>query len=134
MDIALTIEYLIPSAGYYGTTYDNTEEAYNSLTWIDTRSKPTWQAILDNTETAELINFRSTLECSPLQLIQALRITGDYDVVMAMLATLPTESYERWDRALVILRADPIVNGLISALGRSAVEADLLFILAISLS
>lgn len=42
MDVALAIEYLVPTALYYGSLTDNTEDAYNALTWNDERQKPTW--------------------------------------------------------------------------------------------
>ena len=47
MDVALGIEALIPSAEYFGSTTDNTEESFDNLVWNDARPKPTWKKVQD---------------------------------------------------------------------------------------
>lgn len=47
MDVALAIEYLVPTAHYFGSLTGNTEAAFNALTWNDERQKPTWQELQD---------------------------------------------------------------------------------------
>lgn len=47
MDIALVLDRLLPAAIYSGSLTDNTEAAFNALSWNDERTKPSWQAILD---------------------------------------------------------------------------------------
>ncbi len=46
MDLALAIEKLLPAAKYFGSVTANAEASYTELVWNDTRSKPTWTAIL----------------------------------------------------------------------------------------
>jgi|LakMenEpi03Aug12_release.lakeMendotaPanAssembly.Ray.scaffolds.fasta_scaffold2985817_1 hypothetical protein len=48
MDVALTIEVLVPSAEYGGSTTANTKECFDALDWYDTRKKPTWAAMEKN--------------------------------------------------------------------------------------
>jgi len=45
MDIALGIEALIPAAEYFGSTTENTKEAFDDLNWFDKRAKPTWSQV-----------------------------------------------------------------------------------------
>lgn len=45
MDIAMSIEHLLPAAQYGGSTNQNTQAAYNTLKWNDPRPKPTWAQI-----------------------------------------------------------------------------------------
>jgi hypothetical protein len=47
IDVALAIEALLPAAQYYGSTTANTKECFDSLNWLDTREKPTWENIQD---------------------------------------------------------------------------------------
>ena len=47
MDLALAIEKLVPSAEYFGTTFDNTEGSFDALIWTDKREKPTWEELVD---------------------------------------------------------------------------------------
>jgi hypothetical protein len=47
MDVALGIEALLPAAEYFGSTTDNTKEAFDNLEWNDERSKPTWKQVQD---------------------------------------------------------------------------------------
>jgi hypothetical protein len=42
MDIALALESLVAGAIYSGSLTANTQEAYESITWNDARTKPTW--------------------------------------------------------------------------------------------
>jgi hypothetical protein len=48
MDLALAIDNLIPAAEYYGSTNENTKEAYEVLRWEDNRAKPTWNDIVSS--------------------------------------------------------------------------------------
>lgn len=45
MDVALSIEHLLPAAEYGGVTQENTQEEYDALRWEDSRPKPTWAQI-----------------------------------------------------------------------------------------
>jgi hypothetical protein len=45
MNIALTLDKLVPSAEYFGSLSANTQESYNLLQWNDSRQKPTWKQI-----------------------------------------------------------------------------------------
>lgn len=47
MDIALGIEALIPAAQYFGSTTANDKNAFDNLTWLDERAKPTWKQVQD---------------------------------------------------------------------------------------
>jgi hypothetical protein len=42
MDIAATLDYLVPAAQYRGSLTANTEDAYTDIEWQDARPKPTW--------------------------------------------------------------------------------------------
>ena len=47
MDIALAIEALLGlGVKYFGSTTDNTKEAFDNLTWRDVRLKPKWEELL----------------------------------------------------------------------------------------
>jgi hypothetical protein len=48
MDVAMTIEALVPSAEYGGSTTANTEECFDALEWNDERPKPTWAQMEEN--------------------------------------------------------------------------------------
>ncbi len=45
MDISIAIELLVPNAEYFGSLTTNTKEAFDALTWNDTRDKPTWSQV-----------------------------------------------------------------------------------------
>lgn len=45
MDVALTIEALVPAAQYFGSVTDNTRESFEALDWRDEREKPTWEQL-----------------------------------------------------------------------------------------
>lgn len=45
MDIALAIEKLVPSAKYRGSLTVNTQEAFNTIIWEDSRQKPAWDEL-----------------------------------------------------------------------------------------
>jgi hypothetical protein len=45
MDVALAIEAIHPRAEYFGVTAVNTREEYENLTWLDDRTKPTWDEL-----------------------------------------------------------------------------------------
>lgn len=42
MDIAITLDRLIPGAKYGGSVTANTQESYDEIRWEDERTKPTW--------------------------------------------------------------------------------------------
>ena len=44
-DIAAGLDLLVPGANYSGTLQNNTESEYNSITWDDGRTKPTWAEV-----------------------------------------------------------------------------------------
>ena len=60
MDIALILDRLVPQADYYGSLTDNTEAAYDALTWNDVRTKPTFAEI--QTASTETYEDVSTLQ------------------------------------------------------------------------
>lgn len=45
MDIALTIEKLVPAAQYGGSVTANNKAAFDAIRWEDSRPKPTWAEI-----------------------------------------------------------------------------------------
>jgi hypothetical protein len=45
LDIARSIEYLLPGATYSGAFENNTQQEYDNLIWTDARVKPTWAEI-----------------------------------------------------------------------------------------
>ena len=62
MDLALAIEKLLPSAEYFGSTFDNTEDCYDALDWKDARPKPTftelknaWKIVEQDLETKKQV-------------------------------------------------------------------------------
>lgn len=46
MDIAMSLEQLIPSAQYFGSVTDGTSKAWDAVTWNDDRKKPSWKELL----------------------------------------------------------------------------------------
>lgn len=46
MDIAFILDILVPGAEYFGSLTENTQEAFDAITWVDVRAKPAWQDIL----------------------------------------------------------------------------------------
>ena len=53
-DIALTLDFLLPGSKYRGSLTENTQQAYNAITWLDERTKPTWGEIQAAANTAEI--------------------------------------------------------------------------------
>lgn len=47
MDIALTIESLLPAAQYFGSVTDNLKDSFDNLDWQDSRTKPSWKQLQD---------------------------------------------------------------------------------------
>lgn len=45
IDIAITLDKLVPQAEYGGSLTENTKESYEALRWEDSRPKPTWEQI-----------------------------------------------------------------------------------------
>ncbi|CAB4145601.1 hypothetical protein UFOVP482_15 [uncultured Caudovirales phage] len=54
MDVAMTIEVLVPAAEYYGSTTANTKECFDALDWNDERKKPTWAQMEKNAVPIEI--------------------------------------------------------------------------------
>lgn len=50
MDIALSLDFLVPGAQYGGTLGGNTREEYDALEWEDEREKPPWEKVANNLE------------------------------------------------------------------------------------
>lgn len=48
MDIALSLDFLVPGAKYGGSLTENTKEEYEALEWEDKREKPTWEQVANN--------------------------------------------------------------------------------------
>jgi len=46
MDIALSLEKLVPAANYFGSLTSNKKEDYDKLIWNDLRVKPTFSEII----------------------------------------------------------------------------------------
>jgi len=53
VDVAMTLDSLVPAARYGGSLTENTQRAYDALRWGDGRPKPTWSAILAEWPTVE---------------------------------------------------------------------------------
>lgn len=45
LDVATTLDILVPSGKYTGSLTSNNESCYNNLNWQDERNKPTWSEI-----------------------------------------------------------------------------------------
>ena len=133
MDIALTLCYLVPGAKYYGSTSANDEAAYDALDWKDERPKPSWQDIVDNTETAELLFWRAGVIVTPLQLIRGLIIIDEYALVESYIAQAGPDVQMSWNRSVEIPRNDQFVGQMLQLLEKSDEEADMLFALALTL-
>lgn len=50
MDIALSLDFLVPCAKYGGSIGGNTREEYDALEWEDEREKPPWEKVANNLE------------------------------------------------------------------------------------
>jgi hypothetical protein len=46
MDVALALGRLIPSAEYFGSLTENSLNAYDNISWMDSRIKPSWAEII----------------------------------------------------------------------------------------
>ena len=46
LDVAYALDQLIPAALYRGSLTANTEAAYDAITWLDGRTKPSWSEII----------------------------------------------------------------------------------------
>jgi hypothetical protein len=53
LDVALSIEALLPGAQYFGSLTENNKESFDDLNWQDSRPKPTWKQIQDAWVTLE---------------------------------------------------------------------------------
>jgi len=81
---------------------------------------------------AELIVWRNSTSCGPLQFRRALRSAGLMDSVKAVLETAPEEVIEAWEYATVVYRSDPMIVSFGIALGKTDEELDDLFKLALT--
>lgn len=79
MDLALTIEALVPTAEYFGSTTDNTKECFDNLNWQDSRTKPTWKQLQDAWVTLEpkLLSEAETKADAKAALLDRLGITAE---------------------------------------------------------
>lgn len=50
IDVALTLDKLLPETQYGGCFQNNTEEEYNNIRWEDSRQKPKWNEIINTWE------------------------------------------------------------------------------------
>jgi len=78
----------------------------------------------------EVQAWRSGLSCGPLQLRRALRQLGMMATVQAAMAQADEETQEAWEYASEIRRADPMIEAVRVALGKTDEEVDSLFLLA----
>lgn len=86
MDVALTVEALVPAAEYGGSTTRNTKYSFDKLRWEDSRKKPTWKELeaawaaleptLPEPEHEALITAKAA-EIQRAEAIAALIATGD---------------------------------------------------------
>lgn len=82
---------------------------------------------------AELLTAeRDRMQCSPLQMRRALRMTERKAAVDTYIASQPDDVQETWEFALVIRRTDPLMVAAIALLGTDE-EGDDLFRLAMTL-
>jgi len=138
VDIRRAIESLVPNAKWDFSIRNEggTEAQYNAIRWTDTRSKPSWNDIVVAAEgftAADLLAARQGMQCSPLQIRRALRQVGMYDTVVSWVATQPTEISEAWEYATFFARLDPFIVAATPGLGKTDVEVDQVFQLAITL-
>ncbi len=52
-DLAGALDYLVPAALYRGSLTANTQDAYEALTWLDPRPKPTYAQALEADSTVQ---------------------------------------------------------------------------------
>jgi hypothetical protein len=62
MDVALSVEILIPGAKYGGSTTLNSRDQFESLRWEDDRKKPTWEQLETAWAEREIIPEKKTIE------------------------------------------------------------------------
>ena len=90
MDIALSIEKLLPAAEYSGSVTANTEQAWDAVSWTDKRRvKPTWAELeaAAQPNQAELANAQITLFMVNIQArLDAFARTRTYDDARACVA------------------------------------------------
>jgi hypothetical protein len=138
VDIRRAIESLVPNAKWDFSIPNEggTEPQYNAIRWTDTRSKPSWGDIVTTAagfETADLLAMRQGMVCGPLQIRKALRQTGNYALVTGAIATADEEVQEAWKYASEMRRLDPMVEMMRQIMGKTDVEVDDLFHLAMTL-
>src|SRR5262245_8356151 len=46
MSLAIGLEALVPNAAYMGSLTDDTQDSWDSLQWLDSRPKPSYEAVL----------------------------------------------------------------------------------------
>lgn len=100
IDIALTLDYLLPNTKYGGAFEFNTKEEYDALRWEDSRTKPTWSEILSNWEILKIIILKQNCKNQAKQLI----VSSDWSVLPDVNITNKSEfeSYRSKLRNLIL--------------------------------
>jgi hypothetical protein len=79
---------------------------------------------------AAILQKRTGMVCGPWQLRQALRATGNYELIKTAMETADELTKEAWEYASEYKRLDPLVEGLRLALGVSHEDVDAIFVMA----
>lgn len=112
MDVALSLESLIPAAAYHGSLTGNDRASYEALEWLDVRPKPTWEDIEGASVRAQI---KSRLEYNNETYTKATdALTADY----------PQREKDTWstqNEQAVAWVADP-VNAATPWIDRAAAE------------
>jgi len=138
VDIRRAIETLVPDAKWdFSIPNEGGDESqYNEIGWADTRPKPAWADLVEVAEgfaAADLAAKRLDMSVGPLQLRKALRQTGDYAAVIAIIAQADEETQEAWEYASEVRRLNPMIEGVRIILNKTPEEVDALFELASTL-
>jgi len=79
---------------------------------------------------AAILQKRTNMVCGPWQLRQALRATGNYELIKTAMETADELTKEAWEYASEYRRLDPLVEGLRLALGVPHEDVDAIFVMA----
>lgn len=134
MDIAITIEKLVPTADYFGSVTSNDEAAYAAIQWNDERPKPTWEEILEAySEIGVEIPSKVTMRQARLALHSAGLLANVEAAINALPEPPRLAARIEWDFSSEVHRDKPFVAMIGAALDLTNAELDELFIEAATL-
>lgn len=128
-DVAMALDALVPAAEYRGSLTENSYEAFQALEWLDSREKPSWEAV-------QSAGFHQVVPTSVTmrQARQAMLNAGILGQVDSLIAAMPGEEGESaridWNHAREVKRDWPLIGALGPQLGLTEQQIDDLFIYA----